>query len=277
MLINNNLFTSISNVLYYYINNNVYIFTTTISLISIIFIIYYLFKKNVIPPDYYNINYWERRYKAYPLAYDWYADTNKVFEDFDLNSLFNNKLKNNVIKLSKSNSKILELGCGSSTLSLYIASKFNYKQIYALDYSYTIINNMKLKYNQNNNNNNNNNIKFIQGDYNNLSKIFNHQDIHLIIEKAGLDTICTLNNIKDIQEKLFNVFKEMHSVLVNKGLIITISNKSLDFWNSNVYNRLKSERMFQLIDTKKSTSVINNNNNNNKVIMNYYYYLLIKV
>ena len=82
-------------------------------IITTVFLLFVVFKKNIIKPDYYNSKYWERRYRAYSKKFDWYADTEKVFEDFNLKELFNNKIIKN---LNKNKSKILELGCGSSTL-----------------------------------------------------------------------------------------------------------------------------------------------------------------
>lgn len=105
-----------------------------IGLISLL-IIYFKFRKN--KQDYHDKGYWENRYSMYEKNMDWYVDYNKMEELFKVHSEI-------IVKLNK-NIKILELGCGNSSLAAEIYNK-GYKNITSIDFSETIIRKMKIKY-----------------------------------------------------------------------------------------------------------------------------------
>ena len=117
------------------------------------------------------------------------------------------------------------------------------------------------------------NVSYITGDFNNLIGLFKENDIDFIIEKAGLDTICTLKDESIIQEKLNKVFNQIYFVLKPGGYIATISNQNFDFWERNIHNKLVENKMFTIEDRQKSVSLTSQENN---VVMNYYFYLLKK-
>ena len=113
-------------------------------IIFIIFIIstltFFLFKSKSKTRQNYHLNdYWENRYNKYTKEMDWYINYQKICEDFHLQTLFKAHLINN------KKSKFLELGCGNSSLASDLYDD-GYKNIQALDYSLTVVENMKQKF-----------------------------------------------------------------------------------------------------------------------------------
>jgi len=104
-----------------------------------VFIIKKIFQKNKI--NYHLNEYWESRYSLYSREMDWYVNFKKICEDFKLQNLLDKYLKN------EKKSKILELGCGNSSLAVDIFDA-GYKNITAMDFSITVVEQMKVKYSQ---------------------------------------------------------------------------------------------------------------------------------
>ncbi len=226
-------------------------------IVFITYIVYYTFKKRVLKPDYYSINYWERRYEAYNKSFDWYASSEKVFDDFKITSFMQEKLNKK--------SKILELGCGTSPLSAFIA-KQGYTSIKAVDYSKEAIKLMNKMFFHNN-------IIYMQGDFNSLTSLFKEAEFDFIIEKAGLDTIGTLKDKEIIKLRMKSVFAQIYKILKPGGYMITISNNNPEFWKEVIHDYLEESGLFIVEEYKKD--IFNKPNNSFK--MNYYYYLLRKL
>jgi len=113
-----------------------------IILIIILSFLLYFFKfflKNKI--NYHLNEYWESRYSLYSREMDWYINFQKISEDFKIEYFLNNYLS------SKKKSKILELGCGNSSLAVELHD-LGYKNISGLDFSITVIEQMKFKFSQ---------------------------------------------------------------------------------------------------------------------------------
>lgn len=116
------------------------ILLTIIMIILISFMVYIfklLFIKRKI--NYHSNEFWESRYSLYEKEMDWYINYKKICEDFKLDFFLNE-----LLPLGKK-SKILELGCGNSTLASDLYDN-GYKNISALDFSITVIEKMKAKY-----------------------------------------------------------------------------------------------------------------------------------
>lgn len=201
-----------------------------------IYIIIWLFKPKVLKPDYFNKSYWEKRYFTYEKQFEWYADTNKAFEDFNIGQFLSNKH-------SKTN-KILELGCGSSSLAYEIAQQ-GYKNIYAIDYSLNSIEIVK-------NNFGHPSISYLCADFFNLTDTFTENEIDCVVDKAGLDTINTINDTDKIKESMNIVFNQLYKVVRSNGHVIIISNKNEEFWRDVIINYLEFNKMFTLLEVKKS-------------------------
>jgi len=88
--------------------------------------------------DYHLNEFWESRYSLYNREIDWYINFNKICNDFQLIEKFNKFLPYG------NRSKFLELGCGNSSLANDMYD-YGYKNITALDYSITVIEQMKKK------------------------------------------------------------------------------------------------------------------------------------
>lgn len=117
-------------------------FFTIISIIALIILISFVlfiiksFSKKKL--DYHLNEFWESRYSLYNREIDWYINFNKICNDFDLLEKFKLLPYGN-------KSKFLELGCGNSSLSCDMWDK-GFKNITALDYSITVIEQMKKKH-----------------------------------------------------------------------------------------------------------------------------------
>ena len=72
---------------------------------------------------------------------DWYSDFDKLNHDFKIQTLLDTRFS----KMKKNKIRILELGCGNSTLA-HDLTKLGYKNITSLDFSSVVINRMKEKY-----------------------------------------------------------------------------------------------------------------------------------
>ena len=212
---------------------------TIIIIIIILSILYYLhqfFKKK--STEYSSKVYWEDRYSWFNQRMDWYTNFTQLNNDFQIIDLIKEKYGSHCHQ-----KRILELGCGNSTLSadLYNAG---FKNITAIDFSTTIIKKMAEIYSEIK-------INFKVCDFNNLNFFFDEKSFDIVIEKAGLDSIAT-KGTKDVPDLLYKIFKNIHYVLSTGGIMFSFSSKNTDFWKQNVYNRLEKEKLFGIVKTKKT-------------------------
>jgi 2-polyprenyl-3-methyl-5-hydroxy-6-metoxy-1,4-benzoquinol methylase len=108
-----------------------------ISAVAVLFFwIKMLFHKKL---EYFSQEYWESRYAQYPKNMDWYCKFDKICNDFKIDEILNN------LYSKKNKSKILELGCGNSSLAFDLKN-LGYKNITSIDFSKIIINQMSEKY-----------------------------------------------------------------------------------------------------------------------------------
>ena len=119
------------------------VYDATFSVIIIIsavavlfFLIRMLFPKK---SEYFSQDYWENRYALYPKNMDWYCKFDKICSDFKIDEILNH------LYPKKNKTKILELGCGNSSLAFDLKN-LGYKNITSIDFSRIIINQMKEKY-----------------------------------------------------------------------------------------------------------------------------------
>lgn len=121
-----------------------YIILFFISSIVIIAIIYYIHNKLYTKKmEYHSLDYWESRYNKHTTEMDWYVNFNKLCNDFQIGGILTQQFPN------KKKCKILELGCGNSSLAHDI-SEFGYKQLTSIDFSSIIIDRMKNKFSKDN-------------------------------------------------------------------------------------------------------------------------------
>jgi 2-polyprenyl-3-methyl-5-hydroxy-6-metoxy-1,4-benzoquinol methylase len=74
---------------------------------------------------------------------DWYSDFKKLCNDFNIDNIINKNSPN------KKKIKVLELGCGNSTLA-HDLCELGYKNISSIDFSHVVIERMKKKYAEDN-------------------------------------------------------------------------------------------------------------------------------
>lgn len=111
-----------------------------ISIFTVIILVYMLakgLKKS--KQNYHSQEYWENRYSLFPKEMDWYCEFPKLSTDFKIEEILKERYP------KKSKVKILELGCGNSTMSVDLV-KIGYTNITSIDYSNVIIKRMKDKY-----------------------------------------------------------------------------------------------------------------------------------
>ena len=233
---------------------------TIIIIIIILCILYYLhvyFKKK--SKDFSSLRYWEGRYALFSKRMDWYTNYAQLNRDFQLDELIKQNYPSKTNKI-----RILEMGCGNSTLS-YDLFKKGFKNITAIDFSTVVIKKMKENYKDLN-------INFIVCDFNIMNILFEQKSFDLIIEKAALDSIAT-KGTDDVPELLYKVFKNIYYVLSDKGFLLSFSSKNVEFWKKTIYNRLENEQLFKIIDIKKTIFRTEVNTNN----MNLYFFYLKKI
>ena len=216
----------------------------------------YLKKKS---HEYSSKNYWEGRYGLFSKRMDWYTNFSQLNNDFGIENLIKNKYPSNTYK-----KRILEMGCGNSTLSYDLYNK-GFKNITAIDFSENIINKMKEYYK-------NTSINFQICDFNFMNIFFEQNFFDIIIEKAGLDSIAT-KGTDDVPILLYKVFKNIHYVLCDGGVVFSFSSKNTDFWRKTIYNRLEQEKLFEIIETKKTVF----KTEGKEILMNLYFSYLKKI
>ena len=118
--------------------------------------------------EYSSRQYWEGRYGWFTQRMDWYTNFNQLNNDFKINNIIEKKFPKNPHKR-----KILEMGCGNSTLS-YDLYNNGYKNITAIDFSTIVIKNMSNIYN-------NTSIKYKVCDFNNMDLYFGKDVFDVII------------------------------------------------------------------------------------------------
>ena len=230
---------------------------TIIILIIIACILYYLhqfFKKKA--HEYSSRQYWEGRYGWFNQRMDWYTNFNQLNKDFKINDIIQKKYPKNPHKR-----KLLEMGCGNSTLS-YDLYNIGYNNITAIDFSTVVIKNMTTIYK-------NTSIKYEVCDFNNMDLYFGKNIFDVIIEKAGLDSIAT-KGTDDVPDLLYKVFRNIYYILCDGGIFLSFSSKNTDFWKTNVYNRLEKEQLFKVVETKRALFEIKGKGGNNL----YFAYLM---
>ena len=190
---------------------------------------------------------------------DWYTNYAQLNRDFQLDELIKQNYPSKTNKI-----RILEMGCGNSTLS-YDLFKKGFKNITAIDFSTVVIKKMKENYKDLN-------INFIVCDFNIMNILFEQKSFDLIIEKAALDSIAT-KGTDDVPELLYKVFKNIYYVLSDKGILLSFSSKNVEFWKKTIYNRLENEKLFKIKEIKKTIFRTEVNTNN----MNLYFFYLKKI
>ena len=113
---------------------------STIFLITIFAVLIFFIRK-LFPrkSEYHSQEYWENRYALFSKNMDWYCNFEKIKTDFKLNEILDKYYP------KKNKTKILELGCGNSSLAFDFYN-YGYKNITSIDFSTVIINQMKEKY-----------------------------------------------------------------------------------------------------------------------------------
>lgn len=216
---------------YEFITNFDSMLKTIVTAVLIIGVLFYFFfrKFKMVDTNYNSQEYWEGRYGYYTTQFDWYVSLNDLSSKFQLNKILEKKVSNK-------KSKILELGCGNSPLSYDVLYNFiiekltclGYKSIYALDFSNTVINNMKNQYfttpikcniTQTNN-------LVICGDINRLNELFEKDLFDMVIEKASFDSIFSIPRENDLQRVVRNMFTKIHYILKPNGIHISVSIKN---------------------------------------------------
>ena len=240
-----------------YITNNPKPFITAfIILISLYFLYRFLKSRTTF---YHSKQYWEARYEWFPQKMEWYTNFAQIDTDFSVSEIILSNFQE-----AKSKSFILEMGCGNSNLSIDMY-KAGFKHIVAIDFSSVVIKEMiknlseKMK------------VKFEVCDFNLMDQYFEKGLFDVVIEKAGLDSIATKKS-GDVPELLYKVYKNIYYVLSKGGIMLSMSNQNADFWKKAVFNRLEREKMFKLVECKKTTFV----NAKNPIRMNLYFYYLKK-
>lgn len=117
-----------------------YYFIMFIIIIAFIYFILFLLKKLFkLGLEYHSKDYWQRRYTIHSKAMDWYCPFDKIYKDFKIKDFLDSNYSN------KNRTKILELGCGNSSLA-YEFYNLGYKNITSIDFSSVVINYMKQTY-----------------------------------------------------------------------------------------------------------------------------------
>ena len=231
-------------------------FPTIIIIIIIACIIYYI-HKFLNQHQYSRKQYWEGRYGLFSQRMDWYTNYTQIKRDFGIEQLIKQKYNNPY------NKKVLEMGCGNSTLS-YDLFNDGFKNITAIDFSSVVIEKMANIYK-------NTDIKFQVCDFYNMEKYFGNNCFDIIIEKAGLDSIAT-KETSDVQDLLYKIFRNIHYILASGGIFFSFSSKNTEFWKSTIYKKLEDEKLFKIIQTKKTVCKIKENS-----YMNLYFSFLQKL
>ena len=209
--------------------------------------------------EYSSKSYWEGRYGIFSKRMDWYTNFAQLNKDFNIENLIKKVYPSNTYK-----KRILEMGCGNSTLSYDLYNK-GFKNITAIDFSTNIINKMREYYKDTT-------IKYQVCDFYSMNIFFEENSFDIIIEKAGLDSIAT-KGTDDVPELLYKVFKNIYFILSNGGILLSFSSKNTDFWRRNIYNRLEREKLFEVVETKKTVFKTEGKD----ILMNLYFSYLKKI
>lgn len=150
------------------------------------------------PPQFGSTEYWDERYTNNTATYEWFL--NWTHFDSIINDLLN----------QKTFEKVLNLGCGSSPLSENIREHFN--EIYNIDISSVVIDQMKKTYEQDSKQ------KWIAMDCLNLD--LENSVFDAVFDKGTLDAILCG---QDAQKKLMTCLIEIFRVLKTNGYFISVT------------------------------------------------------
>jgi ubiquinone/menaquinone biosynthesis C-methylase UbiE len=155
--------------------------------------------------DYSKQSYWESRYKEEP-SYDWFPS--RYAEILGI-------LLAKIDAPNREKVKILHLGCGNSKLGVDLYEK-GFKYVVNVDYSDTVINNMKEKYSSTMPE-----MTWETMDVRNLQFMDRYFDI--VIDKAVMDTFQTDKASKTFDEDIENYLLESYRVLKKTGKFFQIT------------------------------------------------------
>lgn len=105
-----------------------------------------------------------------------------------------------------------------------------------------------------------------------MNENFEKESIEIIIEKAGLDSIAT-KETPEVPQILKKAYQQIYYVLKPKGIVLSFSIKNQEFWNTSVFNYLRQEGMFEVVDQKRTVFT----SEKNPTYMNLYFYYLKKI
>jgi ubiquinone/menaquinone biosynthesis C-methylase UbiE len=150
--------------------------------------------------EFHSKKYWDDFFKKRNEAFEWYGNYNEF-------SLF---LLEEILK----EDKLLVIGCGNSNISSKLYEN-GYENIINLDFSSTVINEMKIK------NSSKSRMTWIVGDMTNMTDIPSHS-IDIVFDKGALDALLS-DDSEQILDKAHQMFLEIERVLVPNGKYICIS------------------------------------------------------
>lgn len=117
-----------------------FVYYSIIIIISLLLVLY-LIKRFLLggKSEFHSKDYWDSRYSIFSQKFDWYCEFDKISKDFKINDLLLEYYP------KKSKTRILELGCGNSSLALELFN-MGYTKITSIDFSSVVIKHMQTKY-----------------------------------------------------------------------------------------------------------------------------------
>jgi SAM-dependent methyltransferase len=120
------------------------IYDSAFSLIFIIFLLallVFFIRKLLVPKksEFHSQEYWESRYSIFSKKMDWYCPFEKLSNDFKLSDLLD------TLYPKKKKTKVLELGCGNSSLAFDLLN-WGFQKITSIDFSSVVIKSMRERY-----------------------------------------------------------------------------------------------------------------------------------
>ena len=114
---------------------------STIVIIIAVTVLLYILRKLLVPrkSEYHSQEYWESRYSLFSKQMDWYCPFEKIANDFNICELLDAYYE------KKNKTRILELGCGNSSMA-FDMHNLGYRKITSIDFSSIIVKQMKEKH-----------------------------------------------------------------------------------------------------------------------------------